>query len=77
MGEEDLKITADEVGELVKEYELLGSREAREEAVEYMRFLREELVRGPSSEVRGEGAVRGRSLNCGESPGGIFPGSTS
>ena len=44
-GEETLKISADEVGELVREYELLGSREAREEAVEYMRFLQEELQR--------------------------------
>ncbi len=42
-GEEREAICADEVGELVREYELLGSREVREEALEYMRFLREEM----------------------------------
>ncbi len=50
-GEETLKISADEVSELVKEYELLSSREAREEAVEYMRFLREEVKREEKHEV--------------------------
>ncbi len=46
MSEEEREaICAEEVGELVKEYELLGSREVREEAMEYMRFLREELER--------------------------------
>ena len=41
-GEEREAICADEVDVLVREYELLGSREVREEAMEYMRFLREE-----------------------------------
>ncbi len=49
--EEDRKMSADEVSELVKEYELLGSQEAREEAVEYMRFLREEVKREEKREV--------------------------
>ena len=43
--EEERTMSADEVGELVKEYELLESREAREEALEYMRFLQEEIQR--------------------------------
>lgn len=37
------KVPRDELKELVKEYELLRSREAREEALEYMRFLRSEV----------------------------------
>ncbi len=47
--EEERKMSADEVSELVKQYELLGSREAREEAMEYMRFLKEEVERGSVS----------------------------
>ncbi len=43
--EEERKVSVDEVSELVREYALLGSREAREEAMEYMRFLQEELQR--------------------------------
>jgi len=43
--ERETVVTADEVSELVKEYALLGSREAREEAMEYLRFLREEDAR--------------------------------
>ncbi len=49
-GEEREAICAEEVGELVREYELLGSKEVRKEALEYMRFLREELGDGRAGE---------------------------
>ena len=42
--EEERKMSAEEVGELVREYALLGSREVRQEAMEYIRFLREEVA---------------------------------
>ncbi len=51
-GEQREAICAEEVGELVRVYELLGSREAREEAMEYVRFLREELEETAAMESR-------------------------
>ncbi len=42
--EEERRVSAQEVGELVREYALLGSREVWKEAMEYMRFLREEVA---------------------------------
>lgn len=51
------KVPRDELKKLVMEFELLGSREAREEALEYIRFLREELGKPVSCQEQAWGAT--------------------
>lgn len=42
--QEQRTISVKEVDALVKEYTLLGSKEVRKEAMEYMHFLQEEVA---------------------------------